>query len=591
MSTQFSLSSAVGSAISRAIDPAGSTGNQFPVALFSTAPKGIWYDPSDFASMFQDSAGTTPVTAVGQPVGLLKDKSGNAIHQLQATAGSRPLLQQDGGGNYYLDSAGGKSMASAASLDLTGTAQLTLWAGMMTNIATGSTLAKFGDITANAGSFDFGILSAGALMYHRAATTFAARGTSSIGTTSPGVFSCLQDLSGTTYSTECPSFRYNGSQPTLADYGTGDSGTGNFGTYVVNLFTGQGAFNGRMYGLIVLGATSTQATLKQGEAWMAGKTAVSLPFEVWPTAFSDTNLTTNRGGYLETSAWARTVCTTSATTVTVTAFASAWGSYPTFSEIGVVVNGVYNQSVSMPNIGTIATTITLPAGANKTVEFVSGLQTIPTATLVGTWVVSVTSPTNISQTFVSTANRMLVYGDSITVGANSTPPTQNGWFTAVRYAYAPKDSALEAWGFRKLFDDCIDAAHRTTFTATVQAYSPSIFWMAIGTNDYGISPWAAAAFGVAYADLLDKLHAAMPSLLIYCQTPIVRNVETANGSGSTLSNYRTQISTAVSTRTGYCTLVDGTTFMTTASLDADGVHPTTAGHALYATAVRTVLGV
>jgi hypothetical protein len=34
-----------------------------------------WYDPSDRTTLYQDSAGTTPVTAAGQPVGLVLDKS------------------------------------------------------------------------------------------------------------------------------------------------------------------------------------------------------------------------------------------------------------------------------------------------------------------------------------------------------------------------------------------------------------------------------------------------------------------------------------------------------------------------------------
>ncbi len=37
--------------------------------------QGAWYDPSDLTTLFQDSAGTTPVTAVEQPVGLMLDKS------------------------------------------------------------------------------------------------------------------------------------------------------------------------------------------------------------------------------------------------------------------------------------------------------------------------------------------------------------------------------------------------------------------------------------------------------------------------------------------------------------------------------------
>lgn len=46
-----------------------------PLSLFAAGEQGVWYDPSDFSTMFQDSAGTTPVTAVEQPVGLILDKS------------------------------------------------------------------------------------------------------------------------------------------------------------------------------------------------------------------------------------------------------------------------------------------------------------------------------------------------------------------------------------------------------------------------------------------------------------------------------------------------------------------------------------
>lgn len=45
-----------------------------PADLFKFGEQGLWLDPSDFATMFQDAAGTTPVTAVEQPVGLMLDK-------------------------------------------------------------------------------------------------------------------------------------------------------------------------------------------------------------------------------------------------------------------------------------------------------------------------------------------------------------------------------------------------------------------------------------------------------------------------------------------------------------------------------------
>jgi hypothetical protein len=46
-----------------------------PASLFVGGIPGVWYDPSDYSTLFQDSAGTTPVTAVEQPVGLMLDKS------------------------------------------------------------------------------------------------------------------------------------------------------------------------------------------------------------------------------------------------------------------------------------------------------------------------------------------------------------------------------------------------------------------------------------------------------------------------------------------------------------------------------------
>jgi hypothetical protein len=46
-----------------------------PSTLFANNEPGVWYDPSDTSTLFQDAAGTTPVTAVEQPVGLMLDKS------------------------------------------------------------------------------------------------------------------------------------------------------------------------------------------------------------------------------------------------------------------------------------------------------------------------------------------------------------------------------------------------------------------------------------------------------------------------------------------------------------------------------------
>jgi len=64
-----------------------------PRSLFAAGEQGIWLDPSDFSTLFQDSAGTTPVTAVGQPVGKILDKSGRGNHASQTTSASRPTVE------------------------------------------------------------------------------------------------------------------------------------------------------------------------------------------------------------------------------------------------------------------------------------------------------------------------------------------------------------------------------------------------------------------------------------------------------------------------------------------------------------------
>jgi hypothetical protein len=63
-----------------------------PLSLFSSGAPGAWYDPSDYTTLFQDAAGTTPVTAVEQTVGRMLDKSGNGNHATQSFPASRPTL-------------------------------------------------------------------------------------------------------------------------------------------------------------------------------------------------------------------------------------------------------------------------------------------------------------------------------------------------------------------------------------------------------------------------------------------------------------------------------------------------------------------
>lgn len=73
-----------------------------PSRLFTASEVGVWFDPSDSTTVWQDSARTTPALK-DDPVGAIDDKSGNDDHALQTTADSRPMLRQTAGGHWYLE--------------------------------------------------------------------------------------------------------------------------------------------------------------------------------------------------------------------------------------------------------------------------------------------------------------------------------------------------------------------------------------------------------------------------------------------------------------------------------------------------------
>ena len=81
--------------------------SQKPITeIFANGEQGFFYDPSDLSTMFQDASGTIPVTAAGQPIGLIRDKSGRNNHAYSTTSSRRPIFEQKPilGANFVTDS-------------------------------------------------------------------------------------------------------------------------------------------------------------------------------------------------------------------------------------------------------------------------------------------------------------------------------------------------------------------------------------------------------------------------------------------------------------------------------------------------------
>lgn len=73
--------------------------------IFRNGEQGFFYDPTNLSTLYQDAAGTVPVTAVGQPTAKMQDLSGQGIHALQPDANLRPITLR--GGFQYPDNSPG----------------------------------------------------------------------------------------------------------------------------------------------------------------------------------------------------------------------------------------------------------------------------------------------------------------------------------------------------------------------------------------------------------------------------------------------------------------------------------------------------
>lgn len=253
--------------------PGGLTLPQRIRSLFSAGEQGAWYDPSDFSTLFQDSAGTTPVTAVEQPVGKILDKSGRGNHATQATSTKRPVLKQDANGKHYLKFDGVDDALATGSIDFTATDKITVFAGVrkLSDAATG-VLAElsFSDGSQN-GTFTFAAPSTTGENSYR----FASKGTVTA-VAGTGVFAAAPNTSVLTgigsIADDVVTFRRNG---TFIESGVTDQGTGNFGNYPLYIGSRAGTslpFNGHLYSLIIRGAQSTDAQIAAAEAFCNQKT-------------------------------------------------------------------------------------------------------------------------------------------------------------------------------------------------------------------------------------------------------------------------------------------------------------------------------
>lgn len=160
-----------------------------PASLFAKyGGIGGYWDFTDMATLFQDSAGTTPVTAASQPVGRVLDQSGQGNHFTQFTAASR--LVYNGAG---ITPDGVDDFMVTASIDFTGCDKLVVAAGLNKTDA-----SPQGVVSLAAGGIDPWAISGG--MYHMIGNVLWASGHTAMGRgTTAGGFASISPAPPTGY--------------------------------------------------------------------------------------------------------------------------------------------------------------------------------------------------------------------------------------------------------------------------------------------------------------------------------------------------------------------------------------------------------
>lgn len=240
--------------------------------LFAAGEQGAWYDPSDLSTLFQDSAGTVPVTAVEQPVGLILDKSGRGNHAIQPTTTKRPLLKIDGNGKYYLRFDGIDDALYTSSINFIATDKMTVVAGVrkLSDAAPGMVVELSVDLNSSSGSFfllaPYAANTAG-YSYNNYGTLRAhALPPSNYPAPITNTLTALGNISG-----DKSILRINAQQVAILNI---DQGTGNYGNYPLFIGSRGGTslpFNGHLGSLIIRGASSTDAEIAAAEAYVNSK--------------------------------------------------------------------------------------------------------------------------------------------------------------------------------------------------------------------------------------------------------------------------------------------------------------------------------
>ena len=247
-----------------------------PSMLFINGEYGVWYDAGDLSTLFQDTAGTIPVTTPGQTVALMKDKSGRGINATQSVLTNRPTYMVDPYGYGYLNFNGTSNFMVSGVINLSTTNKVTASVGLFVDpskVTAGAAICLGSNANSVNGTFLIGAPSSTAdhSFYLRGSSTLQARMPNAV--VGDDVLTGLFDLGQSTKELQLIPRLSGVVAPSIAWTGT-TAGGGNFSNQPLYIGSMGGAstfFQGHIYSIIVRGAQSSTLEVLQTEVYINSK--------------------------------------------------------------------------------------------------------------------------------------------------------------------------------------------------------------------------------------------------------------------------------------------------------------------------------
>lgn len=292
------------------------------------------------------------------------------------------------------------------------------------------------------------------------------------------------------------------------------------------------------------------------------------------------------GTHIRTSPFARAIYDTAATEVTINAWNDVYATQASAAEIGVYVDGVYQESVRPTANGASTHVVSLPAG-DKRVEVVIGgfrgpaVAAVPTVIGPGTWLRSLQF--NKPATSVpSTERGVVIIGDSIANGSKLASAVQDAWPRILQQEVS-FPVAVVGRGGMALHDLTTLVGTEANFkprklAREVIKHNPLLVIFALGYNDAVRNVWSGSSYGTAVATLGNEIKSIIPDAQFIAMSLLEATNKPAGY--ATIKDYIVNVTGLVGIQAPA---------ITAAELDADGIHPNEAGHVIIADALRPLV--